>query len=223
MDVAREFRRIREQIDQIAESCGRQGRDIRLVAVSKTFPFEHCLPAYEAGCRDFGENRVQEALEKIPEAPEDIRWHFIGSLQSKKVPKVVGNFALIHAVDSLHLAERISAVSKERGITTSVLLQVNTSGEASKHGWGVDAFREDFEALDALPGLDIQGLMTMAPFTEDEGLIRQCFASLRQLKEEFSLRELSMGMTNDFPIAIEEGATILRIGSAIFGQRAPRP
>jgi len=218
------YTQIRADVEAIARRCDRDPASITLVTVTKTHPLEDILPVYDAGCRDFGESRLQEALEKIPQAPQDIRWHFIGTLQSNKVRKAISRFALIHSVDSVELAAKISQISVEMGMTTPILLQANTSGEASKHGLPPDQWKQAFESLLALPGIDIQGLMVMAPLTEDESVIRRCFSELRYLRDELasypgissSFRHLSMGMSYDYPIAIEEGATLLRIGSAIF-------
>jgi len=200
--------------------------NVRLVVVSKGRSVDEIRQAYWAGCRDFGENRVQEALEKMEEAPADIRWHFIGKLQKNKVNKVVGRFALIHSVDSLELAKRISRVSEERGVKTAILLEANTSYDQSKSGLSPDEWVEALPEALALPGVEIDGLMTMAPLTEEESVIRHCFSELRLLRDRLQqiagdladLSTLSMGMTNDYPIAIQEGATLIRIGTAIFDE-----
>lgn len=188
------------------------GRNIKLVVASKNQPLSKILEVYKSGCRDFGENRIQEVLKKIHDGPPDINWHFIGTLQKNKVHQAIGKFALIHSVDSFELAKKISEANQ----TTPILLQVNTSGESSKHGLSIEAWRPHLEALFSLPHLQIQGLMTMAPHTDDKTLIRQTFRSLRRFGEELHLPHLSMGMSHDYEIALEEGATILRIGSAIF-------
>lgn len=191
-------------------------REVTVVAVSKQRSLEDILQVYRAGCRDFGENRVPEALEKIEKAPQDIRWHFIGMLQRKKVPKVIGKFALIHSVDSPELAKKISLCSADRGAETSLLLQVNTSGEKTKHGFSPQELQKMFPQLLELPNIAIKGLMTMAPLTDDKEQIQSCFSQLRLLRDEFQLHHLSMGMSHDYPIAITEGATLVRIGTAIF-------
>jgi PLP dependent protein len=219
--------KIKGRLEQIVTASGRTPDDITLVAVTKSFSLEHVLPSYKAGCREFGENKVQEALGKIQEAPDDIHWHLIGSLQKNKVRKVIGKFSLIHSVDSLELAEKISQCSEEKGICTNILLQVNTSGEESKHGLTCRQWRNRFDKILSLNNISIQGLMTIAPFTKDTTIVRNCFRKLREFRDELQeqvgddtlLQHLSMGMTNDYPIAIEEGATIVRIGSAIFGER----
>lgn len=183
----------------------------KLVVVTKNQPISKVLEVYQAGCRDFGENRIQEALLKIGEVPADVHWHFIGTLQKNKVNKAIGKFALIHSVDSYALAEKISQSGGAK-----ILLQVNTSGEVSKHGLSIEEWRPSLESLFSLPNLQIEGLMTMAPLTEDTAIIRQTFRKLRLFAEELKLPELSMGMSHDFEIALEEGATLVRIGSALF-------
>ncbi len=192
-----------------------------VIAVSKRRTVEEIQKLYDEGYRHFGENRLDEALEKQPQLPSDIQWHFIGSLQRKKVAKTIGHFALIHSVDSLELAQKISSSSTDQ---TRILLQVNTSGEASKHGFTPDALKTAFTQIVSLPHLQVDGLMTMAPRTDDTQSIRTCFHTLRLLRDDLQqlsgepLPHLSMGMTNDYPIAVEEGATLLRLGSALFSE-----
>lgn len=210
------------QIEEEAKRAGRNIDDIFLVVISKGHTKEKILEAYDAGVRDFGENRVKEALEKITDTPKDIRWHFVGNLQKNKVSKVIGKFALIHSVDTFELAEKISNLSLNAGLVTSILLEANTSGEKAKSGQTPEIWKEKYLKMLDLKGISIQGLMTMAPFTEDESAIRQCFINLRHLRDDlealgqFQLPTLSFGMSNDFRIAIQEGATLLRIGSLIF-------
>lgn len=207
-----------------AMSCGRNPADITIIAVSKGHPWDQIEPIYMQGCRDFGESRFIEAIEKKNSASQDIEWHLIGTLQSNKVTKVVGEFSLIHSVDQSALLAKISQVSEFRELETSVLLQVNTSGEISKHGLSIDEWRKELELLVDMPGICICGLMTMAPVTSDEQVIRQAFRDLRLFRDELrekygeihSFHHLSMGMSNDYLIAIEEGATLLRIGSLLF-------
>lgn len=211
-----------QQVFLLAEQCGRDPDHIRVIAVTKGRPVEEVITAYEAGCRDFGENRLEEAWDKIQKAPSDIHWHFIGHLQSKKVNKAMGKFCLIHSVDSFTLAQKISIAGEKAGIVTPILLQANTTGEKTKQGHTPQEWKEKIKELFALPALDIQGLMTMAPYTNDENSIRSCFRNLAQLRNELEdirgirLPHLSMGMSNDYRIAIEEGATLLRIGSLLF-------
>ena len=212
---------VQNAIDNSARSSGREAKGIQLIAVTKFQPVETIQEAYHCGCRNFGESRVQEALDKIPVLPSNCDWHFIGPLQMNKVGKVLSAFSLIHSVDSLRLAEKISALSQQ---PTSILLEVNVSGESSKHGLAPEEWIGCLEKLNHLPHLKIRGLMTMAPFTQEENLIRPCFRKLsrlleewkREMKEPSIFKELSMGMSNDFPIAIQEGATMIRIGSALF-------
>jgi len=214
-----------KSVREKAAACGRQADDITLIAVSKNYPVSAMEAVYREGGRNFGESRTQEALSKIPLMPSDCRWHLIGTLQSNKVAKVIPLFHLIHSVDSLNLARKISQAGEARGILTSILLQVNTSGETAKHGLSGDAWENALQELNRLPHLRIEGLMTMAPLTEDQETIRGCFRMLRQLRDTWRSRmsdphvfkHLSMGMSHDYPIAIEEGATLLRIGTAIFG------
>ena len=192
-------------------------KDITVIAVSKQRSIEEIKIAYNQGCRDFGENRIPEALEKMALLPKDINWHFIGALQKNKVNKAIGHFGLIHSVDNPELAAKIAKSSEAANVTTSILLQVNTSGEASKQGLNPEAWRPYLESLFALKNIEIKGLMTMAPLTEDTALIRQTFRTLREFRDELNLPLLSMGMSHDYKIAIEEGANLLRIGTSIFG------
>lgn len=207
-----------------AVACGRNPSEITVIAVSKGHPWNQIESVYMEGCRNFGESRFIEANEKMNVAPQDIEWHLIGTLQSNKVVKVVGKFSLIHSVDQPSLLAKISQVSEQREIETSVLIQVNTSGEQSKHGLSTDQWRKELAVLVDLPAINICGLMTMAPNTSDESIIRQAFKDLRLFRDELremygeihSFHHLSMGMSNDYLIAVEEGATLLRIGSLLF-------
>lgn len=191
-------------------------KNVTLVAVTKGQTLEAVLELYEAGCRNFAENRLAEAFSKMESAPSDINWHFIGSLQKNKVAKIINHFCLIHGVDSYDLASKISKCSEEQNVVTSILLQVNVSGEVSKHGFTKEALLENFDKLQALPALKIDGLMTMAPLTDEIEVIHDCFRILRELKEKLHLQHLSMGMSHDYQIAVNDGATLLRIGSALF-------
>lgn len=221
---------VHSRIAAAAQSVGRTPDSITLVAVSKTKPIAAIAAAYAAGQRDFGENRLEELWEKVEQAQQlglaEIRWHLIGPIQSRKTRQAVGPFELIHAVDRVKIAERLSRDAEAANCVLSILLEVNVSGEASKHGFAPAELRQYARQLDALPGLQIRGLMTMAPFVTDPVVIRPVFRGLRALRDELQAAnpqllwpELSMGMTNDFVIAIEEGATLVRIGSAIFGER----
>ncbi len=213
-----------------AQRAGRDPSDVALVAVSKTKPMWMIEAALAAGQVDFGENRLEEAWQKIEEAKanglEAIRWHFIGTIQSRKTNQAVGPFVLLHSVDRLKIARRLSRDAEAAKCVLPVLLEVNVSGEESKHGFRPDELRASADELADLSGIRIEGLMTMAPFVSDEARIRPVFRGLRTLRDELAettpainWRHLSMGMTNDYEIAIEEGATIVRVGSAIFGAR----
>ena len=224
MLVVENLRRLKEEIADTARACGRKPNDIKLLVISKGVSWEMIALAYNEGYRDFGENRLQEALLKIDRAPNDCRWHFVGTLQKNKVKKVVAHFEMIHSVDSLDLAHAISEASLEKKMKMSILLQVNTSGEKSKHGMSPDDCFRNFESIMSMPGLNVQGLMTMAPLLDDENAIRSTFENLRILRDQIvtaflppqSLPLLSMGMSHDFKIAISEGSTMLRIGTKIW-------
>lgn len=217
---------IRAAIAAAAARTGRSADSVTLLAVSKTFPVSDIMHAYADGQRIFGENRLQEAMEKIPQMPQDCEWHLIGPLQRNKVRKALEQgFALIQAVDSLKLAATISRIAGEIGTTARILLEVNIDGEESKHGFTPESLCAEWDTLTALPGLDIRGLMCIPAPVEDPQDARPAFAALRQLAEQLRERgslplpELSMGMSHDFEVAVEEGATIVRVGSAIFGKR----
>jgi pyridoxal phosphate enzyme (YggS family) len=206
---------------RIAAACARANRssnDVTLIAVTKGFTAAAVREAYEAGLRHFGENRVQEAQEKAP-ALGDLRgvtWHMIGHLQTNKVKTAVGLFDIIHSVDSLHLAEEISRRAPQ---TVPAFLETNVSGESSKFGMSLKEIGERYESIAALPNIDVRGLMTVAPLAADTEQARAVFRQLRETADALGLRELSMGMTGDFETAIEEGATHIRVGRAIFGER----
>jgi len=217
---------ILSRIDAVAGKHGRKPGEVRLVAVSKTNPAEAIREVFEAGQRAFGESRVQEALPKLDALPPEIEWHFIGHLQTNKIRKVVSRFALFHGVDNQNLAQQMNRIAGELGVTADVLLEVNVSGEESKFGFDPKTLPAALEDLLPLPFLRIQGLMTMAPYSEDHESARPYFAKLRELRDRLAvetgnpLSELSMGMSGDFEQGIAEGATIVRVGSAIFGERA---
>jgi pyridoxal phosphate enzyme (YggS family) len=228
---------VNERISRAAERAGREPEEITLVAVTKTFAPETIQEAWDAGLRVFGENRVQEAEPKVlwfRERERHLEWHMVGHLQRNKVKKAIGLFDVFQSVDSPRLARELSKRCQAAQVTVPVLLEVNASGEASKYGFPVhenqadrlDEFFKAVEEIVALPHLEPQGLMTIAPFGASEEALRSCFRRVRllldQLKERFPERpwpHLSMGMTDDFEVAIEEGATIVRIGRAIFGTR----
>lgn len=207
---------VEERIKKAALRAGRSLDEITLVVVTKNHPLQEIMPVYEQGFLDFGENRVQEALLKMEESPHDIRWHFIGHLQKNKISKILGKFHLIHSVDSFELAESLSRASHAANLVTNILLQVNVSEEATKQGLSPENWEKVKQELFSLPHLKIEGLMTMAPLTDDTALIRNVFQKLKKMRDSWRLKHLSMGMSNDFEIAVEEGATLLRIGSAIF-------
>lgn len=221
---------VRSRILRAASSVGRSPSDIRLVAVSKTFPASHVRAAALAGQRDFGENKIQEALAKI-EATADLglAWHLIGHLQSNKARRSVGPFGMIHSVDSLSLLERLDAAASEARTNVEVLAQVDLAGETTKFGLNEDAVPAVFQAAHRFAGVQLVGLMLLPPFAEDPEAARPYFRRLMGMKERLissgvparHLRELSMGMSHDFEVAIQEGATIVRVGTAIFGARVP--
>ncbi len=229
--LAENIAEVRGQIAAAAQRAGRSPAEVTLVAVSKTKPLELVKIAYDLGVTDFGENRVQEALAKIGDFnPEGIRWHMIGHLQSNKAGKIVGSFVCIHSVDSLHLAQvlnqHMEKASQATILRQPILLQVNISGEQSKEGMREEETISLARQIVALPHLDVQGLMTVAPLVQNPEEVRPVFRRMRELNERLrqevpgSLwQHLSMGMTDDYRIAIEEGATIVRVGRAIFGER----
>ena len=217
---------IQQRIDA---TCGRAGRDpaaVTLMAVSKGMPPEGVREASDAGLTLFGENRVQEARSKIPLCPGRVHWHLIGHLQSNKCRDAVHLFEMIHSVDSLELAQEIQKAADKQAKTMPVLLEVNLAGEASKFGFKPEAVLAQLEPINALSRLEIHGLMTIAPWTKTPERVRPVFRQLRELREACESRlgaplpVLSMGMSGDFEIAIEEGATLVRIGTALFGPRA---
>ena len=218
---------VRENIRKACEKAGRSPQEVTLIAVSKTKPLFMLEEAYEAGARDFGENKVQEILEKNPKMPEDARFHMIGHLQRNKVKQVLPYAVLIHSVDSLRLAEEISQDAGKLGMTADILLEVNVAKEESKFGMMPEEVMEMTEKIAALPNLRIQGLMTIAPFVEDPEKNRPVFRKLYQLSvdikkkniDNVNMAVLSMGMTGDYQVAVEEGATMIRVGTGIFGAR----
>ena len=225
--MAANIEHVRSVITESALRVGRAPEEVTLVAVSKTMPVELVQMAYNLGVTDFGENRVQEALPKIAAFhPQGLRWHMIGHLQSNKAGKVVEPFYCVHSVDSLHLAQTLSRHAGELGKVLPVLLEVNVSGEASKEGMPLGETAELARQIVDLTGIQVDGLMTIAPLVEDPEQVRPVFRELRQLRDQLrselpqcSWQQLSMGMTGDYSVAIEEGATIVRIGRAIFGER----
>lgn len=228
MDIAENLEHVRKQIAQAAAKAGRTAGEIELVAITKTHPAEKVRQVVEAGQTLFGESRVQEARVKIPELPSNLLWHFVGHLQKNKIRHALPLFELFHSVDSLALAQEMDRIAADEGMRPRVLLEVNVAGEGSKFGFAPDKLREQMEALLALQRLSILGLMTILPLADKPEASRTYFVRLRELRgrlqTEFrvDLPQLSMGMTQDFPIAVEEGATLVRVGTAIFGERTRR-
>jgi pyridoxal phosphate enzyme (YggS family) len=226
--IAQNLERVREQIAIAAAKSGRSAGDIELVAITKTHPAEKVREAIDAGQILFGESRVQEARAKIPELSSNIRWHFVGHLQKNKVRQALPLFEMTQSVDSLALAKDINRIAEQEGLYPRVLLEVSVAGEASKFGFAPDALREQMETLLALPRLSIEGLMCIPPLAVESEDSRKYFVQVRELRnsleKEFNVKlpQLSMGMTQDFPIAIEEGASLVRVGTAIFGERTRR-
>ena len=235
--IAANLASVRQAIAEAAQRVGRSPEDVTLVAVSKTKPLELVKMAYNLGMRDFGENRVQEALEKQANfvAP-DLRWHMIGHVQTNKANKVAGQFSYIHSIDSLHAAQALQRALEKRsqgddGVgKQAIFLQINISGEISKEGMSPEETVDVARQILTLSLLDVRGLMTVAPLVEDAEQVRPVFRALRnlraQLRQELpagNWEHLSMGMTDDYPVAIEEGATIVRVGRAIFGERIKQP
>jgi pyridoxal phosphate enzyme (YggS family) len=226
--IAENLERVREQIVSAAANSGRSADDVELVAITKMHPAEKVREAIEAGQTLFGESRVQEARAKIPELSSNVRWHFVGHLQKNKVRQALPLFEMIHSVDSLALAQDVNRIAEEEGLYPRVLLEVNVAGEGSKFGFAPDILREQMEALLALPRLSIEGLMCIPPLAGEEEDSRKFFVQVRKLRDslekEFNMKlpQLSMGMTQDFAIGIDEGATLVRVGTAIFGERRAR-
>lgn len=216
---------VQSKIAAAAARAGRDAADVELVAVTKTFPVEVIREAVEAGHRLFGENRVQELLSKQPDLPSTLRWHLIGHLQSNKVRKVLPAVEAIHSVDSLDLAQDINRIAGEMGQYPRIYLEVNVAGEASKHGFTPTKLEAGLEALLALDRLEILGLMCVPPMAKEPEESRKHFVFLRDFRDKLEklagvpFPGLSMGMSGDYEVAVEEGATIVRVGSAIFGKR----
>lgn len=226
--IRENLERVQENIDVACQKAGRDSSEVTLIAVSKTKPIEMLREAYEAGARDFGENKVQELLDKIPAMPEDVRWHMIGHLQRNKVKYIIDKVYLIHSVDSLRLAEEISKEAVKHGVTANILVEVNVAGEESKFGTSLQEAKELVFSIAKLPGICVKGLMTIAPFVENGEDNRKYFQNMKQLSVDIVQKNndnicvgqvLSMGMTGDYIVAVEEGATYVRVGTGIFGER----
>ena len=221
------YDKVAGNILRACEKSGRNPDEVTLIAVSKTKPVSMLQEIYDHGCRDFGENKVQELLEKYEVMPKDIRWHLIGHLQRNKVKYVVDKAALIHSVDSLKLAEEISKEALKKNVEADILIEVNVAEEESKFGTRTEDAIELVLQIAKLPGIHIKGLMTIAPYVENPEENRQYFGQLKQLSVDINQKNidnvnmsvLSMGMTGDYTVAIEEGATFIRVGTGIFGER----
>jgi PLP dependent protein len=246
--IAQNIARVQAEVNAASQRSGRDPQTVTLIGVSKTKPVEQILEAIGAGLQHFGENRVEESNDKIPKVNAQAQicpqWHMIGHVQSRKVKDLFVSgtsglsplFDLIHSVDSVKLAGKLSKQAEDAGVNLNVLLEMNVSGEESKEGfhavnWTTDSevrarVWEDFSTIHAMAGLNICGLMTIAPIVDEMEAARPVFVSLRQLRDALSesfgavLTELSMGMTDDYPVAVEEGATLVRVGRAIFGERS---
>lgn len=218
---------VQKNIDNICKSINRASSQVTLIAVSKTKPVEMVQEAYEVGIRDFGENKVQELCNKYEQMPKDIRWHMIGHLQRNKVKYVIDKAYLIHSVDSIRLAEEISKEALKKQLVVNILVEVNVAKENSKFGTTLEESEYLIREIAKLPGIHIKGLMTIAPFVENAEDNRSYFTRLKQLSvdinkkniDNVSMNILSMGMTGDYMVAIEEGATYVRVGTGIFGER----
>ncbi len=221
------LKQVRENIQNACSTANRPIEEVTLIAVSKTKPVSLLEEAYEDGCRHFGENKVQELLDKYEVMPKDIKWHMIGHLQRNKVKYIVDKVYLIHSVDSLKLAQEISKEALKKNVTVSVLIEVNVAEEESKFGIKISEAEDLIRNIAALPGICIKGLMTIAPYVDEAEENRQYFALLKQLAVDISKKNidnvnmsvLSMGMTGDYMVAIEEGASYVRVGTGIFGER----
>lgn len=219
--LADNYKKLLENIEVAAARAGRDPQDIQLIAVTKYVGLNEVKEAVKVGIKDFGENRVQEADEKIKQFP-GLNWHFIGHLQSNKAKDVLPYYTMIHSLDRLSLAKALQRCGERFNLMANVLIQVNTSGEESKSGLAPDEFPRFLEKIKSYDRLRVRGLMTMAPFYDDPEAVRPFFRELRYMRDqyssiEFDFEHLSMGMTNDYMVAIEEGATIIRVGSALFG------
>ena len=225
--IRENIKAVEEIIARECEKSGRKAEDVTLIAVSKTKPVEMLLEAYAYGCRDFGENKVQELLDKYEVMPKDIRWHMIGHLQRNKVKYIVDKVYLIHSVDSLRLAEEISKEAAKKNVCVNILIEVNVANEETKFGAACEEVRQLVQDIAKLPNICVKGLMTIAPFVQDAEENRPIFSKLRKISvdimeeniDNITMENLSMGMTGDYNVAISEGATYVRVGTGIFGVR----
>jgi PLP dependent protein len=222
-DIRANLDRVRERVTRAAERAGRRASDVLLIGVSKTVEVARIRQAIDAGVAALGENRVQEAKEKVSEIGRPVPWHLIGHLQTNKVRDALELFDVIHSLDRLDLAKELEKRAGARGRTVDVLVEVNVAAEASKGGVTPDGLGELLDAVAKMPSLKVRGLMAIPPEAKDPDDSRVWFRALRKLGERHGLSELSMGMSGDFEVAIEEGATMVRVGTAIFGPRPARP
>lgn len=228
MEICENIKKVRGKIEEACRKSGRKTDEVTLIAVSKTKPIEMLKEAYASGCRDFGENKVQELVNKQEALPNDIRWHMIGHLQRNKVKYIVGKTALIHSVDSLRLAEEISKEALKKQVIVDILIEVNVAEEESKFGTTLEETEKLVREIAVLPGIQIRGFMTIAPYVEESEENREYFVKLRQLSVDIITKNidnvkvdiLSMGMTGDYMVAVEEGASCVRVGTGIFGGRS---
>ena len=225
--VKNNINNVLKQVEEAAIRAGRRPEEVLLIAVSKTKPIELMMEAYEAGIRDFGENKVQEILRKAPLMPADVRWHMIGHLQKNKVRQIIGTACLIHSVDTVELAEKIEKEAEKQDLDVDILLEVNVAEEETKFGFRLEETEDAVRAIAAFPRVHIRGFMTSAPDTETPEDNRKFFRKLSDLAVDTKSKNLdnvyvsalSMGMTNDYEVAVEEGASMIRVGTAIFGAR----
>ena len=225
--VAENLAQVQKNINESCNKINRDPNEVTLIAVSKTKPVEMLKEAYDAGARVFGENKVQEIVDKYDQMPSDVKWHMIGHLQRNKVKYIVDKAELIHSVDSLKLAEEISKEALKKNVEVNILIEVNVAEEESKFGVSVEETPVLVEEIAKLPGIHIQGLMTIAPYTTDPEENRPVFRTLKKLAVDIKKKNidnvcmdvLSMGMTGDYQVAVEEGATLVRVGTGIFGER----
>lgn len=228
--LAKNLQNVERNIVEACKKANRSREEVTLIAVSKTKPVELLQEAYELGVRHFGENKVQELTDKYPQIPCDMNWHMIGHLQRNKVKQVIDKAVLIHSVDSIRLAEAIETEAAKKGIVVNILLEVNVAEEESKFGMSMEEVLPAIEQISKLSHVKIKGLMTIAPFVENAEENRPVFALLKKLSVDIAAKNidnvdvsiLSMGMTNDYQVAIEEGATMVRVGTGIFGEREYR-
>lgn len=225
--LAKNYNAVKENIKKACEQAGRSQEEVTLLAVSKTKPVDMLMDVYHAGARDFGENKVQELVDKIPQLPSDIRWHLIGHLQRNKVKYIVDKVAMIHSVDSLRLAETIEKEAAKKAVIVPILIEVNVAQEESKFGLKPEEVLPLIEQIADFSHIRIKGLMTIAPYVDNAEENREIFRELKKLSVDIAAKNinnvtmsvLSMGMTGDYMVAVQEGATMVRVGTGIFGAR----